>query len=108
MTLSRRALSGGLAAGLLWPVVARAAPKVHTVVIDKMAFGPGPVGVRAGDTIVWVNRDILRHTATARDKSFDVDLAPGASGRTVVRKAGAVAYFCRFHPGMTGRIAVGS
>ena len=98
------------AAMLLAPVAlssnAVAAPKTHTVVIDKMAFGPAPAGVRAGDVVVWVNKDMFRHTATAKDKSFDVDLAPGKSVRMVVRKVGPVSYFCRFHPGMTGRISV--
>ena len=81
-------------------------PKVHRIVMASMGFGPAPAGVRAGDTIVWVNKDIFRHTATARDKSFEVDLAPGKEGRTVVRKPGQIAYFCRFHPGMTGKLAV--
>jgi plastocyanin len=34
-------------------------------------------------------------------------LEPGKSGRYTVHKTGAVDYYCRFHPNMTGRIAVG-
>lgn len=83
-----------------------AAPKVHTVIIDKMRFGPVPADVRAGDVILWVNRDLFRHTATARDGSFNIDLAAGANGRTVARRAGVFAFFCKYHPGMTGRLAV--
>ena len=102
---------GALAAAVLLsplalPSHADAAPKVHTVVIDKMVFGPAPTAVRAGDVVVWVNKDLFRHTATARDKSFDVDLAPGKSARMVVKKTGVVSYFCRYHPGMTGRMVV--
>ena len=85
---------------------ATAAPKTHTIVIDKMKFGPVPAGLRAGDTILWVNRDMFRHTATARDKSFNIDLAPKASGRTKLTKAGAVAFYCIYHPGMKGQLAV--
>jgi plastocyanin len=85
---------------------AGAAPKVHTVVIGDMAFGPAPVGVRVGDTLVWVNKDMFRHTATARDKSFDVDLVAGGSARTIVKQAGTLRYFCRYHPGMTGQMTV--
>lgn len=81
-------------------------PKVHTVVITDMAFGRPPAGVRPGDVVVWVNKDMFRHTATARDKSFDVDLAPGKSARTVVRKPGTISFYCRYHPGMTGRLVV--
>lgn len=85
---------------------ARAAPqpKLHTIVINKMAYGPAPAGVRAGDVIQWVNKDLFRHTATARDKSFNVDLKPGAVGRTRVTKTGAIDYYCIFHPGMKGRV----
>ena len=85
---------------------ATARTRTHTIVMEKMRFGPSPSGLRVGDTIVWVNRDLFRHTATARNRSFDVDLAPNASGRTVLRTAGTVDYICRFHPGMTGRLTV--
>lgn len=85
---------------------ASVAPKVHTVVIDKMKFGALPSGLRVGDTIQWVNKDMFRHTATAKDGSFNVDLAPGAKGTTRLTKAGAIAFFCRFHPGMTGQLAI--
>lgn len=108
---TRRGLLLGAGGGvLLLPATrARAAPaRVHTVVMDDMVFGPPPTGARVGDTIVWVNRDMFRHTATARDGSFDVDLAPGRSGRTVLRTAGTIRYFCRFHPAMTGQLTVGS
>lgn len=102
-------LIGAAAAGLaLLPVTqAAAAPRVHTVVIVKMKFGPVPAGIRAGDTIVWVNRDPVKHTATARDNSFNVDLPPGKSGRTIVRRIGSSAFYCVYHPGMKGTLTVG-
>jgi plastocyanin len=83
-----------------------AAPAVHTVVIDDMKFGPVVIEAKAGDVVEWVNKDMFRHTATARDKSFDVDLKPGASGRVTLKTGGVVKFFCRFHPGMTGEIRV--
>lgn len=78
---------------------AAAAPRTHVVVIDKMKFGPVPQTVRAGDRISWVNRDISRHTATAK-QGFDVDLPPGATNVTRVGQAGTFAVICRYHPGM--------
>ncbi len=81
-------------------------PRVHTVVIDKMKFGPVPKGIRAGDTILWVNRDMFRHTATARDKSFNIDLPAGKSGKTRVTKSGTIPFYCVYHPGMKGEVAV--
>lgn len=35
-----------------------APPRTHTIVVEKMKFGPAPTGVRVGDTVTWVNRDI--------------------------------------------------
>lgn len=79
---------------------ASAAPRVVTVVIDKMRFGPAPAGLHVGDKIVWVNKDFLRHSASAADRSFDVDLPAGKAGAVLLRKAGAIAVACKFHPGM--------
>jgi len=87
-------------------VSATAAPRTHVVVIDKMKFGPIPAGIRAGDSILWVNRDIFRHTATARNGSFSIDLAPRAQGRTVVARAGKVPVYCKYHPGMTAVLGI--
>ena len=100
----------GHALAALWlaflPSSAGAQAKVHTVVIDKMLFDPSPAGVRVGDVVVWVNKDMFKHTAPARDDSSDVDIAAGASARTVVRRAGMLRYFCRYHPGMIGQMMV--
>lgn len=105
-----RPLSLALAAAVLVlppPSPAAAASKVHTVIIDKMKFGPVPAGVRVGDTILWVNRDFLKHTATARDKSFNLDLPPRTSGKTRIKHSGTIAFYCIYHPGMKGSLRVG-
>ena len=83
-----------------------AAPRLHVVVIDKMRFGPLPSDIRVGDAILWVNHDLFRHSATARDGSFDVDLPAGKSGKMVVKHAGAIVFACKYHPGMPGVIKV--
>lgn len=94
------------AGALLAASAAAAAPHTYTVVIDKMKFGPVPPGLHKGDVIIWVNRDFLRHSATASDHSFDVDLQPSARARTVLNKAGTIAFVCRYHPGMRGVLQV--
>ena len=81
-------------------------PRVHEIEIDKLAFGPAPEVLHVNDSVEWVNADIFQHTATAADGSFDVDLPAGAKGRTILKRAGVVDYFCRFHPGMQGRLEV--
>jgi plastocyanin len=96
--------SGG--ALLLSAPSAAAAPHSYTIVMEKLKFGILPAQLHKGDSIIWVNRDILRHTATAADHSFDVDLPAGAKGKTVLTKRGAIAFICRYHPGMRGVLQV--
>ena len=91
-----------VAALLLVTPPAAAAPRTFVVVIDKMKFGAAPETVRPGDSIVWVNRDLFRHSATARNGSFNVDLPPKARSTTLIRSPGTIAFFCKYHPGMTG------
>lgn len=100
------AIAASLAASLSTAVPAAAAPRTHVVVMGKMKFGPLPANVRKGDSIVWVNRDMFRHTATAANGSFDVDLPPGKRATTVIRSSGAVPFVCKYHPGMRGVLQV--
>lgn len=94
--------------GTLLPVAvpATAAPHSYTVVIDKLKFGPLPAKLHKGDSIIWVNKDLFRHSATATDHSFDVDLMPGKSAKTVLDKTGSIAFMCRYHPNMRGVLQV--
>jgi plastocyanin len=95
-----------LAVLLLPTPPATAAPRTHTIVIEAMKFGPMPAGVKPGDRIVWINRDLFRHTATAKDGSFNLDLMPGKQAATVVKRVGAIPVFCRYHPGMRTMLKV--
>ncbi|GGY30555.1 hypothetical protein GCM10008098_25080 [Rhodanobacter panaciterrae] len=103
------ALTGGFApasaASKAKPPATAPAHHVHVIVIDQMQYGPMPTDVRAGDIIEWTNKDILEHSATARDGHFDVDLKPGTSGR-ITATAGTLVFFCKFHPTMTGTLVV--
>jgi plastocyanin len=102
-----RRLLLALAGAAIVAVPASAAPKVYTVTIQQMTFGPVPSGLHVGDAVEWVNNDIFVHSVTARDKSFDLELKPKARVRMVLKQPGTVAFFCRYHPGMTGKLAVG-
>lgn len=78
----------------------------YTVVIDKMAFGALPAELHVGDTITWKNDDLFRHTATAKDGSFDVDLPVDSSVAMPLTVAGQWDFICKFHPGMKGTLVV--
>jgi plastocyanin len=86
-------------------VAAKPAPRPVTVTIDKLAYGPLPAGLHVGDTIIWVNRDIFRHSVTATGH-FDLDLAAGATGRMNLGRAGLFPFACKYHPGMKGILKV--
>jgi plastocyanin len=92
-------------AGLLIGHPAEAVAANRQVVIANMQFGAPPT-VAVGDVITWRNDDIFRHSATARDKSFDIDLPPKSQRSMTVRRAGKVDFYCRFHPAMTGALDV--
>jgi plastocyanin len=77
------------------------------VKLSGLRFEPQSLSVNVGDRIQWLNDDIVPHTATAADKSFDSgDIAAGQSWTYVAHKAGTFDYACRYHPMMTGRLVV--
>ena len=83
-------------------------PGRHVVEIQGMAFHPQALEVQQGDTVVWVNRDIVPHTATSsQDGDWNTGpLAQGESGRYVPRHTGEAPYFCQLHPVMLGKLIV--
>jgi len=97
--------TGGAAASGAAP--ASSAAPARTVAIEGMAFSPAALTVRRGERITWVNRDLVPHTVTARDGSFDSGgIAAGASWSTVAARAGHLDYACTFHPTMTASLVV--
>jgi plastocyanin len=89
------------------PTRAVEASQEYTVTIENMQFSPQNLTVRAGDRVVWVNKDLFPHTATADAKDFDSgSIASGASWTLVAKRAGAYGYGCSFHPTMKARLTV--
>ena len=75
------------------------------VTIDKLVYSPVAIKAKVDDTIEWINKDIVAHTATVRG-DWDVTIAANSSASLVLKKAGTVDYYCRFHPNMKGRITI--
>lgn len=79
----------------------------HRVEIKELKYIPEVVQVRPGDIITWINRDIVPHTASAKDNSWDTGLIKSGETRSQIVTAGmSVVYFCRFHPGMTAQLKI--
>jgi plastocyanin len=98
--------AAALAAWVLMASAAAGPGKDHTVTIENMQFNPQELIVHRGDRIVWVNKDLFPHTATAA-KVFDSgSIASNASWSYVAAKSGEYAYGCTFHPTMKAKITV--
>jgi plastocyanin len=78
------------------------------ITIDKLVYEPAEVSAKVGDTIKWVNKDGLAHTATAKNYDWDVMIDPNKTARLVLTKPGEVDYYCKFHPNMKGHVTVGN
>lgn len=84
------------------------APRRHEVEIRGMAYHPAVLRVAQGDTVAWVNRDLVPHTATATNKPAwsTGNLAQEQSGVYVPSQRGTSTYFCELHPVMQGKLIV--
>jgi plastocyanin len=71
-----------------------------------MKFGAIPAGLKVGDSIVFINKDSVPHTVTARDHSFDLRIGPGQRGRLTLTKAGTFAVYCILHSPMRAALTV--
>ena len=76
------------------------------IVMQNLDISPAEVSAKVGDTIEWTNKDIVAHTATARNGDFDVMLQPNKTASFVLKNAGAVDYYCRFHPNMKASLKI--
>ena len=74
--------------------------------IENLVFAPAEATAKVGDTIEWINNDVFAHTATARNGDFDVTIPPKKTVTLVLKKGGAVDYYCRFHPNMKALLTV--
>ncbi|MGY8662775.1 cupredoxin domain-containing protein [Bradyrhizobium sp. UFLA05-109] len=96
------AMAAIMLASMLLP--ARAA--TVQISMENLEILPADVSAKVGDTIEWVNKDVLAHTATARNGDFDVNLPAKKSATFVVKKAGTVEYYCRYHPNMKATLEI--
>jgi plastocyanin len=83
------------------------AARSHTIEISGFAYDPARLEVAPGDTVVWINRDAVPHTATREGGGWDSrSLASQSEWRFVVTRDDGGPYFCTFHPTMRGTLGV--
>lgn len=85
----------------------RPAPRSHTAEIRGFAYLPATLQVAAGDTVVWINRDVVPHTATQDGQGWDSgSIGAEQAWRLVATSGGSQPYYCTFHPSMRGVLVV--
>ena len=98
----------------IFPIVAALAlgasvsARAETIQIsmENLVIAPAEVTAKVGDTIEWVNKDVFAHTATARNGDFDVTTPPKKTVTSILKKAGSIEYYCRFHPNMKAVLTI--
>jgi plastocyanin len=114
-TQCRRGILRRLAALAVLPLAARplirramaqeAGPAI--VAMTKFAFMPPTIEIKSGGSVIFINRDLVPHTATAGDGSFDTGtLRQNERKEIAFPAAGEFPYICRFHRHMTGIVRV--
>jgi plastocyanin len=81
-------------------------PKVYTVEIKDMKFVPDDITVNSGDTIIWINRDMVAHDVTEEDtKAWTSSIIiPEQSWKMAITSSAN--YYCSIHVVMKGKIRV--
>lgn len=84
----------------------RQPPQKHTITIAAMKFSPDTVFIAPGDTLEFINQDMVDHDITDfPDKKWTSSkLQPGDSWIYVPVKSGS--YFCSIHQVMKGEIVI--
>lgn len=82
-------------------------PATYTVTMDASRFDIDVLTVKVGDTVIWVNKDLVAHTATSQAGGFDSGrINPGKSWKYSLKKAGEFPYTCTYHPTMKAMLIV--
>jgi plastocyanin len=76
------------------------------ITMTDLVITPTEVAANVGDTIEWINKDVFAHTATARNGDFDVMMPAKKTVTSVLKKAGTIEYYCRFHPNMKAVLTI--
>jgi plastocyanin len=81
-------------------------PRSFTVEINGMKFQPAELELNKGDTVIWVNNDMVAHDITEeKTKSWSSSpLQSGDSWSKVVNES--TNYYCSIHVVMKGTLIV--
>ncbi|MBT4376492.1 cupredoxin family copper-binding protein [archaeon] len=81
--------------------------EIHRVDITEFEYSPKTLSINLGDTVIWTNKDPVRHTVTSNEVNLDSDLL--SEGKTYIytfKVFGTYNYHCTPHPYMEGKVIV--
>lgn len=67
-------------------------------------FAPNPLQAAIGNTIVWMNNDLVPHNIVFADGRPIGNLAPGQSSLPIALTTETASYHCTIHPTMVGQV----
>lgn len=80
-------------------------PQTHIVKIVEMKFQPEVLEVHKGDTVVWINNDLVTHDVTEENKSWaSPPITNGNTWKKAITKSES--YYCSIHLIMKGKLVV--
>ncbi|MEP0824684.1 MAG: multicopper oxidase domain-containing protein [Nitrososphaera sp.] len=84
--------------------------ETSTILIPKAGktmFAPQAALVKPGETVTWINNDIIPHTVDSSDANISSGyITNGQSFQYTFAEAGTYEYYCALHPWMVGSIRV--
>jgi plastocyanin len=89
-----------IVAALMFGLSVSAHAATIQITMENLVVSPLEATAKVGDTLELINKDVLAHTATARNGDFDVAMPPKKTVTYILKKAGTIDYYCRFHPNM--------
>lgn len=105
-------LIGGLATGVVsLPAHADDATPTATIVIERFAFEPAEIAIKAGTKVAFVNKDQMPHGVVGEGAGGELfrsedQIEEGGTFSVTLTKPGEIAVSCGLHANMKGRITV--
>ncbi|MGV8814547.1 MAG: plastocyanin/azurin family copper-binding protein [Gelidibacter sp.] len=78
----------------------------HIVIIKGMVFDPAELHVHKGDTVLWINKDLVPHNITDFPKNRWTSGTLALSSSWEKSISNTFEYYCSIHPTMKGKIIV--
>lgn len=83
--------------------------KTHVVEIKQMKFVPAGLTVAPGDSVKWINRDIVEHDVLDEENGLFKSKRLQTNDNFAVKITGKqeqIQYLCSLHPVMQGKITI--